>query len=172
MHFLGDRVRPGTTVLVNGASGAVGSAAVQLAALAGGEVTGVCGPTNADLVRRLGAKDVIDHTTASVLESSERYELVMDTVGTISLAAGRRLLAPGGTLLLVAADLADTVRARGDAVAGPASEDPATMAALLDLVASGELEVVIDRTVPLDEIVEAHRVVDSGRKVGNIVVLP
>lgn len=171
-HFLADRVQPGTTVLVNGASGAVGSMAVQLAALAGAEVTGVCGPTNADLVRRLGAKGVVDHTTTQVLETTERYDVVMDTVGTISLAAGRRLLAPGGTLLLVAANLADTVRARGDAVAGPVAEDPAHMTALLDLVAAGDLEVVIDRTLPLDGIVEAHRVVDSGRKVGNIVVTP
>lgn len=172
LHFLGDRVRPGATVLVNGASGAVGSVAVQLAARAGGDVTGVCGPTNAELVRRLGARTVVDHTATSVLETDERYDVVLDTVGNISLAAGRRLLAPGGTLLLAAADLADTVRARGDAVAGPSSEDPAHVATLLDLVARGELEVVLDRTLDLDEIAEAHRIVDSGRKVGNIVITP
>lgn len=172
MHFLRDRVHPGTRVLVNGASGAIGTVAVQLVVRAGGRVTGVCGPTNAELVRRLGAGEVVDHTRASVVESEERYDLVLDTVGTISLEDGRRLLAPGGTLLLAVADLADTVRARGDAVAGPAPERPAYMAALLDLVAAGELEVVIDRTVSLDEMVEAHRTVDSGRKVGNIIVLP
>ena len=172
VHFLGDRVRPGSTVLVNGASGAVGSAAVQLAARAGAEVTGVCGPANAALVRRLGAKEVIDHRTTSVTASSQRYDIVLDTVGTISLAAGRRLLAPGGTLLLAAASLADTARAREDAVAGPAPEDPAVMATLLDLVADGSLEVVLDRTLPLADIAEAHRIVDSGRKVGNLVVVP
>ena len=172
VHFLGDRVAPGAAVLVNGASGAVGSVAVQLAAQAGAEVTGVCGPANADLVRRLGAKAVVDHTTTSVVESSERYDVVLDTVGTISLAAGRRLLAPGGTLLLAVANLADTVRARGDAVAGPAPEDPAVMATVLDRVVDGSLEVVLDRTLRLDDISEAHRVVDSGRKVGNIVVVP
>jgi NADPH:quinone reductase-like Zn-dependent oxidoreductase len=82
------------------------------------------------------------------------------------------LLAPGGTLLLAAADLADTLRARGDAVAGPSSEDPAHVATLLDLVDRGELEVVLDRTLGLDEIAEAHRIVDSGRKVGNVVITP
>lgn len=171
VHFLRDRVHPGTRVLVNGASGAVGTAAVQLAVRAGGRVTGVCGPTNAELVRRLGATSVVDHTRESVVDSPERYDLVFDTVGTISLKDGRRLLAPGGTLLLAAADLGDTVRARGDAFARPAPDRPAEMAALLGLVATGELDVVIDRTVRLDEISEAHRVVDSGRKVGSIVVL-
>ena len=172
VHFLRDRVHPGTRVLVNGASGAIGTAAVQLAVRAGGRVTGVCGPTNAELVRRLGATAVVDHTRESVVDSSERYDLVLDAVGTISLKDGRRLLAPGGTLLLAVADLGDTVRARGNAFAGPAPDRPADMAALLGLVATGELDVVIDRTVTLDEIVEAHRVVDSGRKVGSIVVLP
>ena len=130
----------------------------------------------ADLVAHGVARDSVtnplDHTTTSVVRSSERYDLVLDTVGNISLADGRRLLAPGGTLLLAAADLGDTVRARGDAVAGPSSEDPAHVATLLDLVAGGELEVVIDRTLPLDAIVEAHRIVDSGRKVGNLVLTP
>lgn len=172
MHFLRDRVRPGTTVLVNGASGAIGTVAVQLAVRAGGRVTGVCGPANAELVRRLGAEAVVDHTQQSVLDSGGRYDLVLDAVGTIPLRAGRGLLAPGGMLLLAVATLADTVRARGDAFAGPMPERPADMAALLDLVAAGELEVVIDRTLSLDDIAEAHRVVDSGRKVGNIVVVP
>lgn len=171
MHFLRDRVHPGARVLVNGASGAIGTAAVQLVVRAGGRVTGVCGPANAELVRRLGAEAVVDHTRSSVLDLPERYDLVLDTVGTLSLKDGRRLLAPGGVLLLAVADLGDIVRARGDAFAGPMPERPADMVALLDLVDAGELEVVIDRTVSLDEIVEAHRVVDSGRKVGNIVVL-
>jgi NADPH:quinone reductase-like Zn-dependent oxidoreductase len=172
LHFLRDRVRPGATVLVNGASGAVGTAAVQLARLAGGRVTGVCSAANADLVRDLGAEEVVDHTLTSVLELPDRYDVVLDTVGTIPLAAGKRLLTPDGTLLLAVATLGETLRARGRVKAGPATERPEDFATLLDLVASGDLRVVVDRTLGLDGIVEAHRLVDSGRKVGNVVVVP
>ena len=172
LHYLGDRVRPGSTVLVNGASGAVGVAAVQLARRAGGRVTAVCGAANADLVRDLGAEEVVDHRRTSVLDLPGRYDVVLDTVGTIPMAAGKRLLAPGGSLLLPVATLGETVRARGPVVAGPAKEDPAHFRTLLDLVAAGDLRVVVDRTLPLDEVVEAHRVVDSGRKVGNLVLVP
>lgn len=172
LHYLGERVRPGATVLVNGASGAVGVAAVQLARRAGGRVTAVCGAANADLVRDLGAEEVVNHRRTSVLDLPGRYDVVLDTVGTIPMAAGRRLLAPGGSLLLPVATLGETVRARGPVVAGPAKEDPDHFRALLDLVAAGDLRVVVDRTLPLDEVVEAHRVVDSGRKVGNLVLVP
>lgn len=171
LHFLRDRVQPGTSVLVNGASGAVGTAAVQLAKRAGARVTGVCSGGNAELVSSLGADAVVDYTRTSLESVEERYDVVLDTVG-ISTPLGRSLLAPGGVLLLVAADLRQTVRAKGDVVAGPASEKSEDFAVLLDLVASGELRVVVDRTFPLDDIVEAHRLVDSGRKVGNVVVLP
>jgi NADPH:quinone reductase-like Zn-dependent oxidoreductase len=159
-------------VLVNGASGAVGTAAVQLAHRAGARVTGVCSAANADLVASLGADTVLDYRRTPLDGVQDRYDVVLDTVGNVTTALGRSLLAPGGVLLLVVADLGQTVRARGDVVAGPASEKPADFTALLDLVASGELRVVVERTFPLDDIVEAHRLVDSGRKVGNVVVLP
>ena len=172
LHFLADRVSPGSRVLVNGASGAIGTAAVQLARNAGGVVTGVCSAANAELVADLGAESVVDYAVSPVETLTEQYDVVLDAVGNISIAAGRRLLSPGGALLLAVADLGETVRARGDVVAGPAPERPASFTTLLDLAAAGELRVVVDRTVPLDDIVEAHRVVDSGRKVGNVVVLP
>ncbi|MDT0185196.1 NAD(P)-dependent alcohol dehydrogenase [Microbacterium sp. ARD31] len=172
LHYLDDRVRPGHRVLVNGASGAIGTTAVQLARRAGGRVTGVCSGANADLVRSLGAEEVVDHTTTPLTAVPGQYDVVLDTVGNIDIAGGRALLAPGGVLLLAVADLGQTVRARGDVVAGPSPEEPEHFARLLDLVGSGDLRVVVSRTLPLAEVVEAHRVVDTGRKVGNVVLTP
>ena len=174
LFFLRDKanVGPGTTVLVNGASGAIGTSAVQLARHAGATVTGVTSGANADLVRSLGAEHVVDHTTTDVTSLTERYDVVLDTVGNVSTASGRRLLADGGVLLLAVADLGETLRARGNVKAGPAPERPDDARELLDLVASGALRVVIDRVVPLDEVVAAHARVDSGRKVGNLVLHP
>ncbi|PKH43465.1 NADPH:quinone reductase [Nocardioides alpinus] len=171
-HFLRDLVGPGKRVLVNGASGAVGTAAVQIAHLAGSHVTAVCSARNADLVRSLGADEVVDHASTSVLDLPEKYDVVLDTVGNLDRRTGLRLLAPDGVLVLVAAGLADTVLARGNVRAGVSSEDPVAFAWLLERIAAGELRAVVDRTVPLADIVEAHRLVDSGRKVGSLVVTP
>ncbi|MCW2735852.1 NAD(P)-dependent alcohol dehydrogenase [Nocardioides sp.] len=171
-HFLRDRLAPGRRVLVNGASGAVGSAAVQVAHLAGAHVTGVCSARNAELVRSLGADEVVDHASTPVLELATTYDVVLDTVGNLDRHSGLRLLSADGVLLLVAGSLADTVLARGRVRAGVSSEDPADFAWLLERLAAGELRAVVDRTLPLSDIVEAHRVVDSGRKVGNLVITP
>ncbi len=160
----------GTSVLVIGASGAVGTNVVQLAATAGAAVTGVCSAANAALVQRLGATTVLDRSRVDPGDGPRRYDVVVDTVGGLGIAARRRLLAPGGVLLLVAAGLADTVRARGDVVAGPAPERTEDMSRLFGMVADGALEVVFDDVVPLASIVEAYRRVDSGRKVGNLVL--
>ncbi len=174
LFFLRDKasVGAGTTVLVNGASGAIGTSAVQLAKHLGATVTGVTSGANADLVRSLGADHVVDYTTTDLASLPERYDVVLDTVGTLSPTSGRRLLADGGVLLLAVADLGETLRARGDVRAGSAPERAEDARELLDLVASGALRVVIDRVVPLDEVVAAHERVDSGRKVGNIVLHP
>jgi NADPH:quinone reductase-like Zn-dependent oxidoreductase len=174
LHYLRDKakVTAGATVLVNGASGAVGTNAVQLARHFGGVVTGVTRAANAELVAGLGAAHTIDHTVQDVTTITERFDVVFDTVGNLSIAAGRRLLRPGGVLLLAVGSLGETVRARGDVMAGPAPERPEDMAYLLDLVAAGELRVVHDRSFDLDHIADAYRVVDGGRKVGNVVVRP
>lgn len=174
LNYLRDRgtVTAGKTVLVNGASGAVGSCAVQLARHFGAVVTAVTSGPNAELVTALGATHVIDHTTQDLAASTERYDVVLDTVGNLNLDSGRRLLAPGGKLLLAVATLGQTLRARGDVAAGPSPERPEDMAHLLQLVADGHLRVVLDQVVGLDDVVEVYRRIDSGHKVGNSLVHP
>jgi len=182
LHYLRDKGgltagAPGSvSVLVVGAAGALGTNAVQLARNSGATVTAVCGAANLALARKLGATDVIDHTATDLASIGERFDLVLDTVGTLNIASGRRLLAPGGRLLLAVATLGETIRARGDVKAGPAPERTEDIAELLAMVADGRLDVVHDPTVAqgtgLDGIVAAHRRVDSGRKIGNIVITP
>jgi len=172
LWFLRDRTRvhPGQSVLVNGASGAVGTSAVQLAKLLGATVTGVTSTRNAALVTGLGADRIIDHTRTDLATITDRFDVVLDAVGTLTRASGRRLLADGGVLVLAAPSLWDTVLARGDVVAGSAPERAEDFEHLLGLVARGELTVVIDEVLDLDQIATAHRRVDSGHKVGSVLV--
>jgi len=174
LFFLRDKasVRPGTSVLVNGASGAIGTNAVQLAKHFGATVTGVTSRANAELVAKLGADRVIDYTSEDVATMGGRFDVVLDTVGNLSIATGRRLLTERGRLLLAVASLGDNLRARGNVVAGVAPERVAIFDVLLQLVAEGKLTVVIDRVYDLAGIAEAHRRVDGGHKVGNVLVHP
>lgn len=167
--------RPGASVLVNGASGSVGSAAVQLARHLGARVTAVTSTINNEFVRGLGAERTIDYREtplATLADAGERFDVVLDTVGNISVPLGRRLLADGGVLLLAVAGLGDTISARGNVKAGPASEKPEHLARVLQLAADGVLTPNIEASYPLERIAEAYARVDSGRKVGNIVVHP
>jgi NADPH:quinone reductase-like Zn-dependent oxidoreductase len=130
----------------------------------------VCSGANADLVRSLGAERVVDHTEVDVTTIGDRFDVVLDAVGVLDIPSGRRLLAPGGVLLLVVAGLADTIRARGDVKAGPSGERAEDFAHLVDLVADGSLTVVVDEVHDLDDVVAAHRRVDTGHKVGNVLI--
>jgi NADPH:quinone reductase-like Zn-dependent oxidoreductase len=174
LYFLRDRasVAPGMSVLVNGASGAVGTNAVQLAKHLGAKVTGVTSGANAALVTGLGADEVIDHTTSDLAATNGRFDVVLDCVGNITIASGRLLLTEGGVLVLAVAGLWQTIRARGDVVAGSAPERVEDYETLLDLVASGALTVVHDSSFSLEDIAEAHRRVDSGHKRGNVIIRP
>lgn len=165
-------VRAGASVLVAGASGAVGTNLVQLAKRLGATVTAVTSGANAGLVERLGADRVIDYTATDLATVPDRFDVVVDAVGSLGITGGGGLLAPGGVLVLGVAGLGETLRARGNVRAGAAPERAADFAELLALVAAGELEVVLDEVVPLAEIAAAYRRVDSGRKVGNVVVTP
>jgi NADPH:quinone reductase-like Zn-dependent oxidoreductase len=174
LYFLRDKasVAPGRSVLVNGASGAVGTNAVQLAKHYGARVTAVTSGANAGLVTSLGADAVIDHTQGGLATTDQRFDVVLDCVGNLTISSGRRLLNEGGVLVLAVANLWDTVRARRDVVAGSAPERVEDFQLLLGLVASGELTVVHDSAYSLDGIVEAHRRVDTGHKRGNVIVRP
>lgn len=174
LFFLRDKasVSPGMSVLVNGASGAVGTNAVQLAKHFGATVTAVTSAANAPLVTSLGADRVIDHSNDDLTTIADRFDVVLDAVGNLSVASGRRLLTTRGVLLLAVASLGDMIRARGNVVAGSAPERVDDFALLLQLVADGKLAVVTDGIYDLDDIVDAYRRVDSGHKRGNVVVRP
>ena len=153
-------VRSGQRVLIYGASGAVGTSAVQLARHLGADVTGVCSTSNLDLVASLGATMVIDYTREDFTDGAERYDLVFDAVGKRKSAASlrrcRQVLAPGGACVSVDDGTPKLLR-----------ED---LVLLGELATKGEIRPVIDRTYALDDIVEAHRYVDNGHKRGNVVV--
>lgn len=164
-------------VLVIGASGGVGTAAVQLARHTGANVTGVCSTGNMELVRSLGAATVIDYTRDDVTARDNRYDVIMDTIGAIPAESLLPLLNQGGRLLLVAAGLHEMMLLPGKArrsgarvIAGPASERPEDLRYLADLAGAGVFSPVIDRRYSLEEIIQAHHYVDTGRKRGNVVV--
>ncbi|PZG20002.1 NAD(P)-dependent alcohol dehydrogenase [Nonomuraea aridisoli] len=175
----GAGVRAGHDVLVNGATGAIGSAAVQLLRIAGARVTAVCERAHAGLVSGLGAERVIDYTTEDFTKDAGRYDAVIDAVGKSTYARCRRLLKPRG--VYVASDLGPLWQNPFLALAGPLlggrrvrfplpRNDAATARHFAELMASGEFKPVIDRFYPLDDIVAAHRYVETGRKTGNVVI--
>ena len=172
LHFLRDvaHVQPGQTVLVNGASGAVGTNAVQLAKHFGAEVTAVASAANGTLLKELGADHVVDYALTPVSTLAEKFDIVLDNVGNIGIAAGKRMLTPDGVMLLVVGDLSEALRARGNVKGGPSPERAESFTTLLDLIADGSLTVVNQEVVGLEDIPRAHAIVDSGRKVGNIIV--
>jgi NADPH:quinone reductase-like Zn-dependent oxidoreductase len=153
-------VRAGQRVLIYGASGAVGTSAVQLARHFGAEVTGVCSTANVDLVASLGAATVIDYTREDFTEKAACYDLIFDAVGRRKSAASlrrcRQVLAPGGACVSV-----------DDGTPNLRRED---LVLLAELATKGEIRPVIDRTYALDDIAEAHRYVDNGHKRGNVVI--
>jgi NADPH:quinone reductase-like Zn-dependent oxidoreductase len=114
---------------------------------------------------------VVDHALTPVAELTERFDLVLDTVGNLGLD-GRRLLADDGILLLAVTTLGEALRARGSVKAGPAPERAESFATLLDLVATGAITVVNSHVLDLEDIVRGHEIVDSGHKVGNVVIKP
>lgn len=178
LHFLlAAAIRPGQRVLIYGASGSVGSAAVQLAKHYGAEVTAVCSTANLDLVRALGADEAVDYTREDFARRPERYDVVFEAVGKSSLAACLRALRPGGVLLHAVAAPGVSARMRWAArttyrrfVGGGPTPAAADLAVLKDLVEAGSLRPVIDRRYRLDQIVEAHRYVDGGHKRGAVVI--
>jgi len=186
LHALRDvgKVQPGQKVLINGASGGVGTFAVQIANSFGAEVTGVCGTTNVHTVRSIGADHVIDYTQQDFTQSGKRYDLIFDNVENRSLSDCRRALTPGGTLILNSGTGAHGIRmlirlvkplvlsrfVRQDLrryLSVPNHED---LVILKDLVESGKLRPVIDRKYPLHETPAALGYIEGGHARGKVVI--
>lgn len=178
LFFLRDKadVQPGQKAAIIGASGSVGSYAVQLARHFGAEVTAVCSGANADMVRDLGAHHVVDYTQQDFAATEQRYDVVFDTVDKCPFARCARVLKPHGVYVPTTGLInlwwaAWTRLRRGPRVLTGMSVDKTEALPLLcDLVESGAVRIVIDRTYPLDQLAEAHRYVDTGRKRGNVVI--
>ena len=180
LFFLRDLggIQSGQRVLVNGASGSVGSAAVQLAKYFGANVTVVCSTSNLELVKSLGADRVIDYTREDFTQSGKTYDLIIDTVaGRSSFSACKNSLKEKGVYLAVAAGLREmlqmpwTSMAGGRKVAaGSPPESREYLVLIKELVEAGRLKPVVDRFYPLEQTAEAHRYVDKGHKRGNVVI--
>ncbi len=173
LHFF-DRgaLRAGERVLINGASGAVGAMAVQLAKHRGAEVVAVCSSANADLITSLGADQVVDYTIDDFTRTGQRYDVIMDNHGTASYSRVKASLNPGGRVLMVNGDLWPTIAATWQkaVVSGTASISAAHLESLMSLGEQGAIKPVIDSVVPFTQIVDAHRRVDGGHKVGSVVL--
>ncbi|WP_298208778.1 NAD(P)-dependent alcohol dehydrogenase [Acidovorax sp.] len=174
LHYLRKaQLQAGETVLVVGASGAVGSAMVQLARHMGAQVTGVCGAGNAPLVRSLGAHAVIDYAQQDFTQAAMRWDVIADTVGTSSFAACLPCLNEHGRYLSVAGTLMELLaRPHGTrrSIGGPAQERTDDLATLIELAKTGVLQPVIDRIYPFAELPAAHAYVQTGRKRGAVIV--
>jgi NADPH:quinone reductase-like Zn-dependent oxidoreductase len=170
-------ISAGQKVLINGASGAVGSAAIQLAKYFGAYVTGVCSTTNIDLVSSLGADKVIDYTKEDCTQNGETYDVIFDTVRKLSFSNCLKSLSKKGVLILSAAGVSDMIRglwvskiSEKKVMTGVISQTAADISFLKELIETGKMRAVIDRTYSLEQIAEAHAYVEKGHKKGNVAI--
>jgi NADPH:quinone reductase-like Zn-dependent oxidoreductase len=178
LHFLRKgNIQSGQKVLIYGASGSIGTFAVQLAKYFGAEVTGVCSTANLELVRSLGADEVIDYTQEDFTQSGETYDAVFDAVRKSSFSHCRGSLKEKGFYLstdmgpaLFLQMLRTSIMGGKRVVSGVASNRTEDLVFLRELIEAGKIRPVIDRTYPLEQMVEAHRYVDTGHKKGNVVI--
>lgn len=172
------RIQPGQMVLINGATGGVGTFAVQIAKSFGADVTGVCSTRNVDLVRSIGADRVIDYTREDFTQSAQRYDLLFDGVGNRSLSDCRRVMSPRGTYVVAGAkSLAQFFKApllspfvSQRVVMFVASINTADLAALMELIQAKKVTPVVDKSYPLSQVPEAVRYMEEGHPRGKIVI--
>lgn len=178
-HIRAAKIHSGQDVLVYGATGAIGSAAVQLLKSLGASVTAVCDTVHMELVRGLGADRVIDYTAGDFTKDEQKYDVVLDSVGKSSFSQCKRLLKPDG--IYISSELGPLAQNPFLALIAPLhggkkvmfpipKHDQLMVRYVRELIESGEFKPVIDRTYPLDQIVEAYRYVETGRKTGNVVI--
>jgi NADPH:quinone reductase-like Zn-dependent oxidoreductase len=181
------RVEPGQKVLVNGASGGVGTFAVQLARAFGAHVTGVCSTRNVELVRSLGADEVIDYTTTDFTSTGQRYDVVLDIAGSRSMRACRRVMTPKGTFVIVGGPAGRWVQPAGHAAGALATgpfvsqrvvltevvgrpETKQNLQTLAAFIEEGKVTPVIDRSYPFEELPAAMNHSEAGHAAGKVVV--
>lgn len=178
LFFLRDKgdIQSGQKVLIIGASGSIGTFAVQLAKHFGAEVTGVCSSKNIELVKLLGADKVIDYTQEDFTQRHETYDIIFDTVGKSSFSQCKGVLKDNGRYLPTTGlrnnflSLWTSIIGGKRVVSGMSIEKTASLLFLKALIEAGELQIIIDRRYPLAQIAEAHRYVDTGHKKGNVVI--
>jgi NADPH2:quinone reductase len=171
------KIQPGEKLLVIGAGGAVGSSAIQIGKALGAKVTAICSSEKFDAVRRLGIDSLFDYKKTDWRTSPERYDVIFDTVGGTNYENCKNHLNPNGRLLLAVADLPLMLNSAWHSVfssikiyAGSGKENSQDLKILCDLWSQGTLRPLIGQTFPLEKIADAHRVVETGHKLGSIVV--
>ena len=179
LTFLRDRanIQSGQKVLIYGASGSIGTYAVQLAKYYGAEVTGVCSTTNLEMVKSLGADNVIDYNKEDFAMSGQTYDIIFDTVNKTSFSRCKGSLKQRGiylatfpTLAFILQMLWTSIVGSKKVIGGEASERAEDLIFLKELIEAGKIKTVIDRRYPLEQMAEAHRYVETGHKKGNVVI--
>lgn len=184
LPFLRDKgnIKSGQKVLIYGASGAVGTIAVQLAKYFGADVTGVCSTTNLELVKSLGADKVIDYTQEDFTKNGQTYDIIFDTVGKSAFSRCKDSLTENGIYLTTVPSLATFIQMLRTSMTGgkkvgiaatglrPSNEKTKELIFLNGLIEAGKIKAVIDRSYPLEQIAEAHKYVEAGHKKGNVVI--
>ena len=178
LHYLRKgNIQRGHKILINGASGSIGTLAVQISKYFGAEVTGVCSTGNVDMVRSIGADHVIDYTKEDFTKSNETYDIIFDVVGKSSFSRSLRSLKKNGRYLLANPGLSQIIRGRltsirssKKVIAGTLNEKIEDLIFLKDLIEADKIKTVIDRRYPLEQTSEAHRYVEKGHKKGNVVI--
>ncbi|MEE9338608.1 MAG: NAD(P)-dependent alcohol dehydrogenase [Methylococcaceae bacterium] len=174
IHFLRDKVKikNDDQILINGASGSVGTASIQIAKYYGAYVTGICSSKNHELAKSLGADYMIDYTKEEFYKNGKSYDVILDTVGNLSFSTCQKSLTKSGKAVLISTGLGAILQSLFNKrlVCGVAGDSKESLRFLIELVNSGKLKPVIDNVYPLEEAAEAHRYVDKGHKKGNVIL--